>query len=81
MKNNYIYIVMGTCQGDSVLHDANLGFWLSLGTAKADIKRMMANGILDSYRSVRIEQVQIGRYHMPVERLNMKKINNKWVNA
>jgi len=78
MKNNYIYIILGLT-GDGTT--SNLGFWLSLGTAKADIKRMMENGILKPYYVVRVEQVQIGRYHMPVERLRMQKMKDKWVNV
>jgi len=83
MKNDYIYRVQGiidsSCDwshGDT----EDLGFWLSFGTAKADLKRLMENGILKHYFEVWIEQIQIGRYHVPFEKLRMIKRNNKWVN-
>jgi hypothetical protein len=77
MKNNYIYIIEG--QDKHEIHWTNLGYWLSLGTAKADLKRMKANGILQYCYAIQILQVKIGRYHEPKYCLREKCINNQWV--
>lgn len=77
MKNNYIYVIKGWILGEEDRTD--LGYWLSFGTAKADIKRMMENGILDHCVHVTVEQVKIGRYSSPNIKLKLHKKNNKWV--
>jgi len=58
MKNDFIYIVKACFSEDEVV----LGHWLSLGTAKSDVKRFDWG----MYSSLWIEKVRIGRYSKPI---------------
>jgi lambda repressor-like predicted transcriptional regulator len=40
---------------------------------------MKENGILANYYEVCVEQIKVGRYHVPETKLHMKKKNGKWV--